>query len=155
MHVPFIYKLIINNACFVFVKIMKMAFREGKRQTVIHNFQLKVCLEPNLCYVFLSFWIWYTLSSPSPSIVIGSKAYKKTHKSFRNYLYLIDSLLTYFKISSMFSCRRLQSWIKAYLRRNPFGIWSCLTLGHKLRGRGYSCGNESKIFFAQIVLAEW
>jgi len=47
------------------------------------------------------------------------------------------------KISSMFSCRRLQSWIKAYLRQNPFGICSCLSLGQKLRGRGYSCGDDS------------
>lgn len=74
----------------------------------------------------------------------------KIHKSFKNYPYLIDSFLTYFKISSMFSCRRLQSWIKAYLRRNPFGIWSCLTLGHKLRGRGYSCGNDSKNFLLKF-----
>ena len=44
----------------------------------------------------------------------------------------------------MFSCRRLQSWIKAYLRRNPFGICACFSLGQKLRGRGYSCGDESK-----------
>lgn len=49
----------------------------------------------------------------------------------------------YSKISQMFSCRRLQSWIKAYLHRNPFGIYSCLTLGQKLRGRGYTCGDDS------------
>jgi len=47
------------------------------------------------------------------------------------------------KITKMFSCRRLQSWIKAYLRPNPFGVLSCLTLGQKLRGRGYSYGDES------------
>ena len=45
----------------------------------------------------------------------------------------------------MFSCRRLQSWLKANLKRNPFGIFSCLSLGQKLRGRGYSCGDDSKL----------
>lgn len=47
------------------------------------------------------------------------------------------------KISRMFSCRRLQSWLKAYMKRNPFGLYACLSLGQKLRGRGYSCGDES------------
>eukprot|EP00111_Clytia_hemisphaerica_P024951 TCONS_00073507-protein len=49
----------------------------------------------------------------------------------------------YSKIMQMFSCRRLQSWLKAHLKRNPFGTYSCLSLGQKLRGRGYSCGDDS------------
>ena len=55
----------------------------------------------------------------------------------------------------MFSCRRLQSWLKANMKRNPFGIYSCLSLGQKLRGRGYSCGDDSKFIICFYAYKLW
>ena len=47
------------------------------------------------------------------------------------------------KISQMFSYRRFQCWVVSNVQTNPFGIFACLSYGEKLRGRGYSCGDES------------
>lgn len=49
----------------------------------------------------------------------------------------------YSKISQMFSYRRFHCWISSNIQTNPFGIFSCLSYGQKLRGRGDNCGDES------------